>query len=80
MASSTINSSSPDGTYLGGFACEYSGSGSKKEAEKSLERSISVIIERGDFGTIQGGAKLYENNVTDKGYTIFPGKIVQPLS
>ena len=66
---------SPDGTYLGGFACEYSGSGTRKEAEKSLEGSIHGIIERRYFGIIKGGAKLYENNVTDKGYTIFPGKL-----
>jgi arginine decarboxylase len=66
---------SPNGTFLGGFACEYSGSGTRKEAEKSLEDSITGIIERLDFGVIKGGAKLYKNNITDKGYTIFPGKI-----
>lgn len=65
----------PNGVYLGGFACEYSGSGTRKEAEKSLEGSITGIIERRNFGKIEGEAKLYKNNITDKGYTIFPGKL-----
>lgn len=61
--------------YLGGFACEYSGNGSKKEAEKSLEKSITGIIERRNFGIIKNGAKLYQLNITDIGYKIYPGKI-----
>lgn len=61
--------------YLGGFACEYSGNGTKKEAEISLETSISGIIERRNFGKIINGAKLYHMNITDKGYKIYPGKI-----
>lgn len=65
----------PDGKFLGGFACEYSGSGTKHEAEKSLEQSISGIIERRNMGKIIGGAKLYKDNKTNKNYTIHPGKI-----
>jgi len=65
----------PKGKYLGGFACEYSGSGSRKEAEKSLEDSIDGIIERRNFGKTKGGAKMYKDNVTDKGYKYHPGKI-----
>jgi len=65
----------PSGKYLGGFACEYSGKGTRPQAEKSLEDSITGIIERRNYGTIKGGAKLYQENVTDKGYTIYPGKI-----
>lgn len=65
----------PNGKYLGGFACEYSGSGTKKEAEKSLEGSIDGIIERRNFGTTKGGAKMYKDNVTDKGYKYHPGKL-----
>jgi arginine decarboxylase len=65
----------PNGKYLGGFACEYSGKGDKKSAEKSLEDSIAGIIERRGYGKIIDGAKLYQDNKTDKGYTIHPGKI-----
>jgi arginine decarboxylase len=61
--------------YLGGFACEYSGNGTKKEAEKSLELSIRGIIERRNFGRIIKNAKLYKYNKTDLGYKIYPGKI-----
>lgn len=67
----------PNGKFLGGFACEYSGSGSKKEAEQSLEGSIDGIIERRNYGKTQGGAKMYEDNVTDKGYKYHPGKIFE---
>jgi pyruvoyl-dependent arginine decarboxylase len=65
----------PKGKYLGGFACEYSGSGTKKEAEKSLEDSIDGIIEHRNFGTTKGGAKLYKDNITNKGYKYHPGKL-----
>lgn len=65
----------PNGKFLGGFACEYSGSGTKEQAEKSLEGSIDGIIERRNFGKTNGGAKMYEDNVTDKGYKYHPGKL-----
>lgn len=65
----------PNGKFLGGFACEYSGSGTKEEAEKSLEGSIDGIIERRNFGKTNGGAKMYEDNITDKGYKYHPGKL-----
>ena len=47
----------------------------KEEAEKSLEGSIDGIIERRNFGKTKGGAKMYEDNVTDKGYKYHPGKL-----
>jgi len=65
----------PNGKFLGGFACEYSGSGTKEEAERSLEGSIDGIIERRNFGRTEGGSKLYKDNLTDKGYKYHPGKI-----
>jgi pyruvoyl-dependent arginine decarboxylase len=65
----------PNGQFLGGFACEYSGGGTKEEAEKSLEGSIDGIIERRNFGKTAGGAKMYKDNITDKGYKYHPGKI-----
>jgi pyruvoyl-dependent arginine decarboxylase len=71
----TTNVFDPKGNYLGGFACEYSGSGTKEEAEKSLEGSIDGIIEHRNFGKTIGGAKMYQDNITDKGYRYHPGKI-----
>ena len=62
------------GNYLGGFACEYSGKGTRKEAEDSLEGSIAGMIARRGFGNIIGKTKLYKINNTDKGYKIYPGK------
>jgi hypothetical protein len=64
----------PNGKYLGGFACEYSGSGTREEAEKSLKDSIDGIIERRNFGKTLDGVKMYEDNITDKGYKYHPGK------
>ena len=65
----------PNGKYLGGFACEYSGSEDREGAEKSLESSIAGIIERRNFGKVTSDAKLYKDNVTDKGYKFHPGKL-----
>ena len=69
----------PKGKYLGGFACEYSGSGTKEDAEASLAESITGIIERRGYGKLKGGGnlKLYTDNVTDNGYKIHPGKIFE---
>ena len=71
----TTNVYDPKGRFLGGFACEYSGSGTKEEAERSLEGSIDGIIERRNMGKTVGGAKMYQDNITDKGYKYHPGKI-----
>jgi arginine decarboxylase len=65
----------PKGKFLGGFACEYSGSGTREEAEKSLESSIDGIIERRNFGKTKKGAKMYKDNFTDKGFKYHPGKL-----
>lgn len=64
----------PKGKYLGGFACEYSGSGSRKDAEDSLGDSISGMIKRRGYGNIQGKIQMYKDNMTDSGYKIHPGK------
>jgi arginine decarboxylase len=64
----------PTGNYLGGFACEYSGSGTRKEAEDSLIISIAGMIKRRGFGNIKGETKMYKDNITDSGYRIHPGK------
>ena len=44
----------PKGRYLGGFACEYSGSGTRKESEISLSESIAGMIKRRGYGNIKG--------------------------
>ncbi len=66
----------PKGKYLGGFACEYSGSGSRKEAEESLALSIAGMIKRRGYGNLKDDqAIMYMDNITDTGYKIHPGKI-----
>ena len=67
----------PQGNYLGGFACEYSGSGTRPEAEKSLAESIAGMIKRRGYGNIKGDTTLYKDNETDTGYLIHPGKIFE---
>ena len=67
----------PKGKFLGGFACEYSGNGTKKDAEESLALSIAGMIKRRGYGNIQGNTKLYANNITDTGYKIYPGHIFE---
>ena len=59
--------------YIGGFACEYSGAGTKKESEIIFKDSLSGIIERRGFGKISN-IKLYKDNVTSTGMIIHPGK------
>jgi arginine decarboxylase len=67
----------PNGEYLGGFACEYSGSGTRKEAEDSLAESIAGMIKRRGYGIIQGKTQMYKDNVTDTGFIIHPGKVFE---
>jgi arginine decarboxylase len=76
MTTSVID---PKGKYLGGFAVEYSGSGTKRDAETSLAESVTGIIERRGYGKLKGGGnlQLYKDNVTDNGYKIHPGKIFE---
>lgn len=62
------------GKYLGGFACEYSGSGSKKEALLSLLESIRGMIERRGMGKMPSKIQPFKMNKTSKGYVIHPGK------
>lgn len=70
------------GKWLGGFAVEYSNSlpyhsneeREKKATEISLSKSIKELIERRGLGTIDGDLHLFRDNVTDKGFTIHPGK------
>jgi len=67
----------PNGKYLGGFACEYSGSQTRTDVESSLEKSIAGMIERRGYGVVKTGMKMYKDNVTDSGYKIHPGKIFE---
>jgi arginine decarboxylase len=73
----TTTITDPNGQYLGGFACEYSGSGTRKDAEDSLASSIKGMIQRRGYGVIKGETKLYEDNVTDTGYKIHPGAVFE---
>ena len=50
----TTTITDPNGKYLGGFACEYSGSGTRSEAEESLALSIAGMIKRRGYGNIIG--------------------------
>ena len=72
----TTSVTDPRGKYLGGFACEYSGSGTREEAEQSLLQSIVGMIERRGYGVMKesGKMQLYKDNVTNNGYIIHPGK------
>lgn len=65
------------GKYLGGFACEYSGNGTRKDAEESLIISIAGMIKRRGYGNIQGKTTIYKDNITDSGYKIYPGHIFE---
>jgi arginine decarboxylase len=67
----------PKGKYLGGFACEYSGSGTKSDAENSLAQSIAGMIKRRGYGNIKGNTQMYKDNITDTGYKIHPGKVFE---
>jgi len=64
----------PNGKYLGGLATEYSGNQSKKELEISLCESIKGIIERRNFGKINKSLQFGKSYITDKGFSIIPGK------
>ena len=70
----------PGGKHLGGFACEYAGSGTRKEVEESLAISIAGMIKRRGYGTFNTNngsprpIRMYEDNITTKGYIIHPGK------
>lgn len=65
----------PSGKFLGGFACEYSGSLSRTDVEMSLVQSVEGMILRRGYGSTAGGLKIYKDNITSNGYKIHPGKI-----
>jgi arginine decarboxylase len=71
----TTSVHAPSGKYLGGFACEYSGSLSREDVEMSLIKSIEGMIARRGYGTATGGLKIYKDNITSNGYKIHPGDI-----
>ena len=71
----TTTITDPKGKYLGGFACEYSGSGTRKDAEVSLSQSIAGMIKRRGYGSIKRELQIYKDNKTDTGFIIHPGKI-----
>ena len=70
------NVADKSGKHLGGFACEYSGHGDKKDVEESLGESIEGMIERRGYGTFPKKLKMYEDNKTDRGFIIHPGSVL----
>lgn len=70
------NVADPNGRHLGGFACEYSGSGTKQDVERALGESIEGMIERRGYGTFPNGMKMYKTNTTSKGFKIHPGYVL----
>ena len=64
----------PNGKYLGGFACEYSGSGDKKDAADSLLTSVRGMIARRGYGTVPEDCEVGHDCTTTSGYGIHPGK------
>jgi arginine decarboxylase len=61
--------------YLGGFALEYSGNGTKEDALTSLSISLKGLIERRGYGLIDNKVEIFKDNKTSKGYILHPGKI-----
>jgi len=52
--------------YLGGFALEYSGHGTKQDALDSLSISLKGLIERRGYGKINKSVEIFKNNSTFK--------------
>ena len=63
--------------HLGGFACEYSGRGSRKEALRSLMGSVSGMVERRGLGNVRGQLQEKKKAATDKGFRIVPAAIFE---
>jgi arginine decarboxylase len=61
--------------YLGGFALEYSGSGTKQEAMDSLSTSLKGLIARRGYGDIDNKVEIFKKNKTSKGFILHPGKL-----
>jgi arginine decarboxylase len=65
----------PNNKYLGGFALEYSGSGTKQDAMDSLSTSLKGLIARRGYGDIENKVEIFKKNKTSKGFVLHPGKI-----
>ena len=65
----------PNNKYLGGFALEYSGSGTKQDAIDSLSTSLKGLIARRGYGDIENKVEIFKKNKTSKGFILHPGKI-----
>ena len=61
-----------DGSYLGGFACEYAGNGSVEEAEANLREAMQQLFER------RYQTRFYRLEIREIGRSdIYAGKIVR---
>lgn len=63
--------------HLGGFACEYSGRGSRKEALRSLIGSVSEMVKRRGMGNVRGELQEKKKSTTDKGFHVVPAAIFE---
>jgi len=63
------------GKYMGTFACEYAGYGSKKNAEETLLADVSEMVERRGWGKAVEDVKLYKTSKTNKGNSFEPARL-----
>jgi arginine decarboxylase len=66
-----------DGSYLGGFACEYAGNGSLEEAEVNLQKAMQQLFARryqATFYKLEMGKSVVRTYTPEKSFgTIFVG-------
>ena len=65
------------GKHLGGFACEYSGRGTRKGALSSLIGSVAGMVKRRGMGNVRGDLREKRRSVTDKGFAVVPTAIFE---
>ena len=62
--------------YLGGFACEYAGPGSKAKAKDVLLHDVQEMIERRGYGKTKSKLVAGKKLSTSKGYHYVPYRLV----
>ena len=64
-----------NGKYMGTFACEYAGYGTKKDAEDTLLHDVAEMVQRRGWGKSIENATLYKKTKTDKGHLFEPARM-----
>lgn len=64
------------GKFLGHFACEYGGYGSKEDAIDTLLHDVSEMVERRGWGKPLSVAKMHQKIKTTKNYSYKPAHVV----